>query len=137
MENLEYTNKNLAKMYTDKIQKIKLEVSLNSIMLEPVNQDRRSMFWDYLLLADESEEVVKQYMHDGEMFAICYEEIIVGIVLFTFHSNHIVELKNIAIGEEYQGRGFGKLVVNEAFNIYQTKGFQKMIVGRRIQVLPT
>jgi ribosomal protein S18 acetylase RimI-like enzyme len=102
---------------------------VTNIVLEPVDQDRRSIFLDYLLLADESDEVVKQYINDGEMFSICYEEIIVGVVLFTFHSSYIVELKNIAIVEEYQGRGLGKLVVKEAFNFYQTKGFYKMIVG--------
>jgi len=99
------------------------------MILIPVAQNKRQLYINYLLLADESEEVVNTYINDGEMFAIHYENEIVGVVHFTFHSDHVVELKNIALALSSRGKGLGKLVVNEAFDIYKKRGMSKLIVG--------
>ncbi|MDR7002627.1 GNAT family N-acetyltransferase [Neobacillus niacini] len=100
-----------------------------TVVLEPVVKEKRILYLDYLLLADESEEVVKEYIYHGEMFTICQEGICIGVALFIFLANQIVELKNIAIVEEFRGNGMGKQVVMEAFKIYQSKGMEKMLVG--------
>lgn len=99
------------------------------MFLKIINREERPLFLDYLLLADESEAIVKQYINEGEMFSIHYEGNIAGVVLFTFHPNDIVELKNIALVEDFRGRGMGKEVISEAFVIYQQQGFKQMIVG--------
>ena len=99
------------------------------ISLHMVKQEERSSYLEYLLLADESEQVVNTYISDGEMYAILFEENIAGVVLFTFHADDVVELKNIALASSSRGKGLGKLVVNEAFNIYKRRGMSKMIVG--------
>ncbi|MEH7352612.1 GNAT family N-acetyltransferase [Neobacillus drentensis] len=99
------------------------------VQLEAIEKEKRNLFFDYLLIADESEEIVIKYINDGEMFSICCEGKIAGVVLFMFHPNGIVELKNIALTEDYRGKGLGKLVVNEAFDLYKIKGLHKMIVG--------
>ncbi|WP_312470306.1 GNAT family N-acetyltransferase [Neobacillus sp.] len=102
---------------------------MREVQLEAIETEKRNSFLDYLLLADESEEIVREYINDGEMFAICCEGKTAGVVLFTFHPNGIVELKNIALTEDYRGNGLGKLVVKEAFHLYKIKGLDKMIVG--------
>ncbi|WHY78403.1 GNAT family N-acetyltransferase [Neobacillus sp. WH10] len=79
--------------------------------------EERNSFLDYLLFTVESEEIVREYINDGEMFAIYSKEKTAGVVLFTFHPNGIVEFKNIALSEEYRGNGLGKLVVKEAFHL--------------------
>lgn len=99
------------------------------MVLKIINREERLLFLDYLLLADESEAIVRQYINEGEMFSIHYEGNIVGVVLFTFDSKNIVELKNIAIAEDFRGLGLGKEVIREAFAIYQQQGFNQMIVG--------
>ena len=104
-------------------------MTMREVQLEAIETEKRNLFFDYLLIADESEEIVREYINDGEMFSICCEGKIVGVVLFTFHSNGIVELKNIALTEDYRGKGLGKLVVNEAFDLYKIKALHKMIVG--------
>ncbi|MFJ7725322.1 GNAT family N-acetyltransferase [Neobacillus sp. NPDC097160] len=102
---------------------------MHEIQLKEIEMEKRNAFLDYLLLADESEEIVIEYINDGEMFAILYKGQTVGVVLFTFHPNGIVELKNIAIIEEFRGKGIGKLVVKESINLYKIKGLHQMIVG--------
>jgi len=102
---------------------------MNEVQLETIGIEKRNTFLDYLLLADESEEIVKEYINAGEMFAIHCEGHIVGVALFTFHPKEVVELKNIAIIEDYRGKGIGKLAVQKAFHIYKVKALHKMIVG--------
>lgn len=101
----------------------------NQVALQLVKQEDRSSYLKYLLLADESEKVVNTYINDGEMYAILLEETVAGEVLFTFHPDYVVELKNIAIASSSRGKGLGKLVVQEAFEIYKRRGMSKMIVG--------
>ncbi|MFD2132129.1 GNAT family N-acetyltransferase [Pseudogracilibacillus auburnensis] len=97
--------------------------------LIPVSTENRSAYLNLLLLADESEEIINEYIHEGEMFAIEYENKIVGVALFTFPIELVVELKNIAIDPNYRGKGIGKLILSDACTIYQNRGYSKMIVG--------
>lgn len=103
--------------------------SLTSIELELVEPENRSRYLDYLLLADENEIVVNKYINDGEMYSIHFKNDIVGVVLFTYHSNQVVELKNIALDPKYRGRGLGKVVIAEAFKKFKRKGISKVIAG--------
>jgi ribosomal protein S18 acetylase RimI-like enzyme len=99
------------------------------VVLESVVNQNRSEYLPYLLLADESESIVAEYMNEGEMYAIKCSSGTAGVVLFTHHSEKVVELKNIAFDPKYRGMGLGKSVISEAFEIYKRKGFHKMIVG--------
>lgn len=104
-------------------------MKMREVQLEAIETEKRNSFLYYLLLADESEEIVREYINDGEMFAIYCNSQIAGVVLFVFHPNEVVELKNIALTEDNRGKGLGKLVVKEAFDLYKIKGLHKMIVG--------
>jgi len=99
------------------------------VCLTFIQDYQRQHFMDFLLLADESETVVSEYINDGDMFAIYAGELLVGVALFTFHSDQIVELKNIAISQTYRGQGLGKAVIEEACSLYRDRGLSKMIVG--------
>ncbi|WP_249872130.1 GNAT family N-acetyltransferase [Oceanobacillus saliphilus] len=101
-----------------------------TLKLEKVEQEKRSQYLEYLLLADASEVVVNKYINDGDMFSIHYENEVAGVLLVTYHPNQVVELKNMALDTKYRrGRGLGKLIVTEAFKIYKRKGISKVIVG--------
>ncbi|WP_079528821.1 GNAT family N-acetyltransferase [Halobacillus hunanensis] len=99
----------------------------NSITLSPVQ--KRQVYLPYLLLADETEEIINEYIDEGEMYAIEYEKQTIGVCLFIFPTPHTVEVKNFAIATEKQGQGFGKRVMNNAFQLYKEKGFHNMVVG--------
>ncbi|MFC0562466.1 GNAT family N-acetyltransferase [Halalkalibacter alkalisediminis] len=99
------------------------------IKLKEMNKDEREVYIHYLLLADDSTEVIKDYMNEGDMFAIFFKEKLVGTVLFTFLSKETVELKNIALEKAYRGRGLGKATIEEGLNLYKKKQYQKMVVG--------
>ncbi|UOR10965.1 GNAT family N-acetyltransferase [Halobacillus amylolyticus] len=99
----------------------------DSIKLTPVQN--RNDYLPYLLLADETEDIIKEYINEGEMYSIEYNDKTIGVCLFTFSSPLSVELKNFAIDSSYQGRGLGKLVVKKAFKLYKDKGVHDMVVG--------
>lgn len=101
----------------------------DALKLEEICLNERKNFMEYLLLADESEEIINEYIHEGDMFSILLENLVIGVALFIHESPCIVELKNIALLPEYRGRGFGKDIMNLAFEQYRRKSFQKMIVG--------
>ncbi|KGX84592.1 GNAT family N-acetyltransferase [Pontibacillus marinus] len=99
------------------------------VRLTFIQDHQRHYYMEYLLLADESEIVISEYINDGDMFAVYAGELLVGVALFTFHSDQIVELKNIAISPTYRGQGVGKAVIQEACSLYRGQGLYKMIVG--------
>ncbi|MEH7375259.1 hypothetical protein [Neobacillus drentensis] len=61
---------------------------MKKVSLVPVKSEERILLLDYLLMADESEEIVKHSINDGEMFSIGYEDKVAGVVLFCFHPNN-------------------------------------------------
>jgi len=99
------------------------------LTLKEVSFGERRNFMNLLLLADENEEVVNEYINEGEMFSISFEDKLIGVALFITESTSIVELKNVALSPEYRGKGLGKEILKNAFERYRKKSFKKMIVG--------
>ncbi|WRP08742.1 GNAT family N-acetyltransferase [Rossellomorea aquimaris] len=63
------------------------------------------------------------------MYSIVFNDEIVGVVLFTYHSEYVIEIKNIALDRAYRGMGLGKSVLKEACDIFRSIGLHKVIVG--------
>lgn len=100
---------------------------MKNVHLEEIILNDREKYLDYLLLADEDEQIVKQYINEGDMYSISMDGQLVGIILFVYYQQRVVELKNLALASEWRGRGIGKAVLQKAFDIY--KEMEKMIVG--------
>ncbi len=101
-----------------------------SVRLQLVESSDRLKYLSYLVMADESESVVKEYIADGQMFAILLDsDKVAGVALFVEESEGVIELKNIALDPQFRGLGLGKQVINLAFEIFREQGFRKMIVG--------
>lgn len=91
--------------------------------------DGREQYMPYLLLADESEAVVREYMNKGELYAIICCEKLAGVALLLEQLPTTIEIKNIAIVPEFQGRGIGKIALQMISAISQTNGYIQMVVG--------
>lgn len=89
----------------------------------------RERYLPYLLLADEDEAVVHNYMNDGELYVIRYGELFAGVTLLIEQSETTIELKNIAVVSEFQGRGIGKIALQLISDSCQAKGYTQVIVG--------
>ncbi|SFF83918.1 Acetyltransferase (GNAT) domain-containing protein [Halobacillus alkaliphilus] len=100
---------------------------MNSVTLEEVQN--RNDYMSYLLLADESEDIINGYIHEGELYVIQVDNKEVGVVLFTFPSLDTVEIKNIAITEKARGHGIGKQAIQQAVHLFYKRHYARLIVG--------
>ena len=101
-----------------------------SIRLQLVGSSDRLEFMPFLVMADESEGVVKEYIADGQMFAIMVDSgPVAGVALFVEELAGVIELKSIALDPRFRGQGLGKQVLDMAFEVFREQGYRKMIVG--------
>lgn len=98
--------------------------------LEKIKNKNREAFLPLLLMADESEEIVRNYLGEGALFAVKTEKSdTIGCILLTDVSQKIVEIKNIALIPEYRGKGYGKKCINYIFRWAKERKKEKVIVG--------
>ncbi|MCT2536344.1 GNAT family N-acetyltransferase [Aquibacillus koreensis] len=84
---------------------------------------------DLLLLADPSIDHVEAYLKKGYCFLVKQDTQVIGVYVLLPSTLETVELKNVAVSEEHQGRGIGKLLVMDAMKKAKEKGFKKIEVG--------
>ena len=73
--------------------------------------DNKKQFISLLLLADEQENMVERYLEKGTMYVLEDDEVKAECVV-TDKGDGILEIKNIAVVPEYQGKGYGKMLLD-------------------------
>ncbi len=85
--------------------------------------------YELLNLADESPEAIADYLKRGT----CYKGIIEGKTVGEFvllpTRPFTIELVNLAVDEEYQGKGIGKALIRHAVEEARKQNFKVMEVG--------
>ncbi|MER2072009.1 MAG: GNAT family N-acetyltransferase, partial [Psychrobacillus sp.] len=84
---------------------------------------------ELLLLADPSEELIQVYLDNGQCFIAVEGDETIGVFVLLPLTNETVELKNIAVHDDHQGKGIGKELVLHAIEKSKELGFQKIEVG--------
>ena len=84
--------------------------------IRKVETDKKR-YRDLLLLADEQEDMVDRYLERGTMYVLEDDGIRAECVV-TDKGNGILELKNIAVEPDFQGRGYGKALVDFLIETY-------------------
>ena len=74
-------------------------------------------YLDLLLLADEQESMIDQYLERGEMFVLDDHGVKAECVV-TKEADGIYELKNIAVMPDCQRKGYGKRLIEFLFSYY-------------------
>jgi ribosomal protein S18 acetylase RimI-like enzyme len=100
-------------------------------MLFRIPPDDRERFMPLLLLADESEQQVRSYMRQGELYAFHTSdapEPAAGVVL-VIDAEHGVELKAVAVRADSQGRGVGLKMLREVLEDLRARGVKRVVVG--------
>ena len=78
--------------------------------IREVNKNKKQ-FISLLLLADEQESMVDCYLEKGTMYVIEDNDVKAECVV-TDEGNAILEIKNIAVDPENQGKGYGKALID-------------------------
>lgn len=82
--------------------------------------DDKLLYMDLLLLADEQEDMIHRYLEKGTMYVLDDSGVKAECIV-TDEGNGILEIKNIAVKPEYQGRGYGKTLINFLIHRYTGK----------------
>ena len=98
-----------------------------SVTLEPA-EDREALV-PILLEADESEPVLREYLHRGDLYRIVLEGELVGAVLLIPEGPDAVEIKNIALSEEHRGQGLGRAAIDAVADLVRGSGAARLLVG--------
>jgi len=89
--------------------------------------DNKKQFLDLLLLADEQEDMIDNYLPTGDLFAL-YDDDLKSVCVVAPINNETCELKNIATYEKYQGKGYGRALINFISNYYKNH-YKTMLLG--------
>lgn len=80
----------------------------------------KKQFLSLLLLADEQEDMIDKYIDRGTMYVLDDNGIKCECII-TKESKGIIEIKNIATKPEYQGKGYGKALIDFIVTKYKSK----------------
>ena len=92
-------------------------------MIQRVQGDRKR-YMSLLLLADEQPEMVARYIDRGDMWVLAPEDVpednapVVAECLVTDEGEGVLEIKSLAVEPAYQGRGYGRALIEHAATTY-------------------
>ena len=84
---------------------------------------------ELLLLADPSPQLVEEYIQRGQCFVAEMDDGIIGVYVLLATRPETVELVNIAVSENQQGKGIGKQLVNHAIVNAKMLGYKTIEIG--------
>jgi len=84
---------------------------------------------DLLLMADPSRKLIEDYLKRGECYVAKTAEEIVGVYIVLPTKPETIELINVAVAEEYHGKGIGKRLVMDAVEQAERKGYKTIEIG--------
>lgn len=96
------------------------------VVLEPATE--RESFVPLLLEADESEPVLRSYLHEGDLYRIVADGETVGALLL-IPEGDALEVKNIAVLESHRGRGLGGAAIERVVELARAAGVHSLVVG--------
>jgi len=98
------------------------------LYIEPLAKHNETPF-DLLKLADPSQAQIETYLKTGLCFIAKLATKIVGVVVLNKVDSSTVEIKNIAVSESQQGKGYGKALLSFAEQKSREMGYKNLIIG--------
>ncbi|MCC9044428.1 GNAT family N-acetyltransferase [Myroides sp. M-43] len=91
--------------------------------------DSQLLPYPLLLLADETVHAIDKYVFDSDVYVL--KEGGNDLAVFCLYQIDIdtVELKNIAVSSDFQGRGVGSLLIKRIVQLASAEGYHQIIVG--------
>jgi ribosomal protein S18 acetylase RimI-like enzyme len=85
--------------------------------------------YDLLLLADPSVKMIEKYLFASSVYVAIIEAEIVGVLVLLPISETLIDIKNIAVSEMYQGQGIGKQLLTYAILKASESGCHDIQIG--------
>lgn len=98
------------------------------LKIERVGTDQEIPF-ELLELADPSSKQIKDYLNSGQCYVAKLNYQVIGVIVLKEITPDTVEIKNIAISEFFQRKGYGKVLLRYAEKISRQSNCEKLIIG--------
>jgi aminoglycoside 6'-N-acetyltransferase I len=85
--------------------------------------------YELLLIADPTEEAINKYIFNSDIFVFEQNNKIVGIYAVQAIGGDRVEIRNMAVAAECQGRGIGRLLLRDAVLRAREAGYKVIRIG--------
>ena len=83
-------------------------------------KENKKQYMDLLLLADEQEDMIDRYLDKGTMYILEDDGVKAECVVLDV-GDGVLEIKNIATIPQFQGKGYGKMMIAFIIKKYQGK----------------
>lgn len=101
--------------------------------IELLNIDKANHYQEIpfglLELADPSRSQINEYLESGHCYVAKLNSQTIGVLILKELTPTSVEIKNIAIDELFQGKGYGKQLLKYADEISRKLNYEKIIIG--------
>ena len=85
--------------------------------------------YDLLLLSDDSKEAIDKNLHNGELYTCKLDDKVIASFILKIVSEGVLEIKNIAVNENLQGKGIGTVLLNFIKEEAGKRGLRELWVG--------
>jgi len=92
-------------------------------------KDQQFTPYHLLLIADPSRSSIDKYISDSVVYTADFNGQTVGCYVLYGVDKETVEIKNIVVDEKFQGKGIGTILLKDAIEKAERKGFKKIIIG--------
>ena len=82
-----------------------------------------------LLLADPSRKLVEEYLGSGTCFIAVGDNRVIGVCVLLQKGPELIEIMNIAVDEQYHGRGIGRQLIEHAIGHAREQEYKKIEIG--------
>jgi ribosomal protein S18 acetylase RimI-like enzyme len=100
----------------------------NDLKIIPLTNKKETPF-ELLLIADPSQDAIEKYIWESDVFLLKSGSEVIGVIAVLELTNSELEIKNVAIKEDFQAKGFGKDLIRSICKLYAEKGAKKIKIG--------
>lgn len=85
--------------------------------------------YDLLLLADETCSAIDKYVFDSDVYVLKQGRCELAVFCLYRVDEDTLEIKNIAVSSELQGKGIGSVLIREILMLAKAANYSRLIVG--------
>ncbi len=93
-----------------------------------VEDERKLLYRELLLLGDEEMSMVEKYLWRGVMFAL-YDDDLKAVAVVTDEGSGVLEIKNISVVPEFQRMGYGSSLISYIMEYAEGHAHHTVLVG--------
>jgi len=109
-------------------KKIQINLDLSKLEIRS-SKENEQIPYGLLLLSDDTMEAINKNLNNGELFIAEINQKMVAAFVIKAAAKNTIEIKNIAVIEELQGKGVGTILLGYIKKTAKERNFETLLVG--------